>query len=405
MSPTLARDPSAPPLVRALLSVLDASGRHVVATHRLGPQGVSTAPGHREGADAPAEEAAGAGGRAGRHRLTVGRSMACDVVVADPHVAAEHFTVSLDEHGALIVRDLGTVNGTRVDKAASATSAASPAAEHTVRDEQVHTIVAGRTRFTLRGQAAQVAAEVPLDAHAALAPSHDLGVAGRPVHEPPALLAALGRARRLWTMVALVSALAVFAQWLETSWQREALMQVVGGTLGVLTAAGFWLALWALVGRVVAGRPRWAVQAGVLAAITLVFVLGREAVDLVSFATSGVLPSIVDRVWGTLGFVVLLYAHLRVSTHLRARHVLPWAAVLPAAVLGLTLWQTYGSASGREWRQTDGAALYPPAWRIVRPADTAALIADARDLERRAVERMKASRDDEAADGDDDEAD
>ncbi len=359
--------PAQPPvtLVRAMLTVHDGDGRGVLSSHRIGP------------------------GNA--HRLTVGRSMACDVVVADPHVAAEHFEISLDDHGVLHVRDLGSINGTRLD--------GTSAVDHVVSDEAAHVIAAGRMRFTLRAQAEAVAAELPLDAHATTKRSSadDQGAA----HEPSSWLLALGRPRRLWTMVAVVLAMAVFAHWLETSWQREAWMQVAGGMLGTLVSGGVWLGLWALVGRVVAGRARWAVQAGVMVSMVLVYVLGREAADLALFATSRVMPSIIGTLWAAACIVALLVAHLRVATHLRVRHALAWAAVLPAAVAGMALWQQYGTAGGREWAHTDGAALYLPSWRVVRPADTAVLIGDARDLQRRAVERMQASKDAELSDDDD----
>ena len=45
----------------------------------------------------------------------IGRSLACDVVIDDAYAAAEHALLTLQEDGRVLVQDLGTLNGTRVD--------------------------------------------------------------------------------------------------------------------------------------------------------------------------------------------------------------------------------------------------------------------------------------------------
>jgi hypothetical protein len=59
-----------------------------------------------------------------RQRLTgagsqccIGRSLDCDIVIDDSHAAGRHALLVLQEDGRLLVRDLGTRNGTQVDGA------------------------------------------------------------------------------------------------------------------------------------------------------------------------------------------------------------------------------------------------------------------------------------------------
>src|SRR4029453_6059746 len=47
----------------------------------------------------------------GEARCTVGRSVACDVVLDDPFVAAVHARVSVDAEGRVTVTDLESING------------------------------------------------------------------------------------------------------------------------------------------------------------------------------------------------------------------------------------------------------------------------------------------------------
>lgn len=59
----------------------------------------------------------GRGGVRARTRLerlpaTIGRALHNDVVLDDPHVDAEHLRVTRDEAGAIVISDLGSVNGT-----------------------------------------------------------------------------------------------------------------------------------------------------------------------------------------------------------------------------------------------------------------------------------------------------
>lgn len=94
-----------------------------------------------------------------RHALTrlparIGRGYEVDVVVDDPHVAAEHLEIRLTTEGVLEAVDLGSLNGTlrRGDAARVGTIS--------IHGDDVLRIGQTQLRFRLPGQA--VAAELPL---------------------------------------------------------------------------------------------------------------------------------------------------------------------------------------------------------------------------------------------------
>mgnify|MGYP001136446791 CR=1 FL=1 len=49
-------------------------------------------------------------------QITVGRALDNDLILTDPHICAHHAVLETDDEGNILVRDLGSVNGTMVNK-------------------------------------------------------------------------------------------------------------------------------------------------------------------------------------------------------------------------------------------------------------------------------------------------
>ncbi|HEU0077323.1 MAG TPA: FHA domain-containing protein [Longimicrobiaceae bacterium] len=166
--------------------------------------------------------------------LTVGRGFANDLVLDDPYVDARHARIAADETGALVVEDLGSLNGlaTPGSPHRAARLVAGPGTEVRV----------GRTLLRFRD---------PDEAVPPALPYREDEV--RPVSDPPRW-ASGGRAR-LAVSAAALAAIAVYA-WLG-SYERSSASDVVSAVLGFGVAAAAWAGIWALAGRMAGQRSHF----------------------------------------------------------------------------------------------------------------------------------------------------
>lgn len=270
--------------------------------------------------------------------LRVGRALDNDVVLSDPHVAAEHLSIAPDERG-LVLTVGATRNGVRLGPRTlrAGDAAALPAGGEPIA------LMAGHTRLRLRLPEHALAPELALVPSASFA--HRLG---------PFVAAAL----------LLVLGL-LFKVYLDTD--PDGLARAAGATLlTMLVGAAVWCGAWALLSKTFTRQARfgWHLRVFVFASLAL---LANSAVPaLLAFALSW--PWLSD--YAFVGDIAIaaaaLYFHLLAVEPAHPRG-LRWVAIT-CALLGvaLTLWFNV-QRSGRYGDELYMSHLFPPALRLARP--------------------------------------
>jgi len=164
--------------------------------------------------------------------LTVGRGYANDLILDDPYVDGRHARIGLDDAGALVVEDLGSLNGLSTPGGADRATrvAAAPGAE----------VRLGRTILRFRDPEEEVPPALP-----------DTGEeVDRRVPPPTRWLdSPWGRAGVAATAAAAVAA----STWLG-NYERSSASTVLAAALLFVAFASVWSGIWAVAGRVVGQR-------------------------------------------------------------------------------------------------------------------------------------------------------
>ena len=279
--------------------------------------------------------------------LRIGRALDNEVVLSDPHLAAQHLSIAPatlgnnGEHGdhGLALRVGATRNGVQLGskRLRADEQAALPA------DGEAIEFIAGRTRLRLRLPGHAIGAELPLAATVS---------AARQV--VPVVVAA-----------ALVLAGLLLRAWLDTdpdSFGRAAGTMVLGAVL----ATAVWCGAWALLSKTFAHQARfgWHLRVFLFAGIATLAVTVLPA--MLAFALSW--PWLSDFAFvAAIGVAsTALYFHLLAVEPAR-RRLMKWVAVLCAGVgIALTLWFNVQRSDqfGDELYMNH---LFPPALRLARP--------------------------------------
>ncbi|MEO5696281.1 MAG: FHA domain-containing protein [Burkholderiaceae bacterium] len=304
-----------------------------------------------------------------RWPLRVGRSLANDVVLNDPHVAATHLSIAPLAQGlTLTVGD--THNGVLLGRrrlhggeSALLTAGAEPIE-----------LRAGRTRLRLRLPGHALAPELPL----------------APVVSPgrraaPAALAAL----------VLVAGL-LFRTYLDTD--PDALARAAGGMLlATIVGGAVWCGAWALLSKMFTHQARfgWHLRVFLFSSVAL---LAADALpSLLAFSLSWPVVSDFSFVGDVAIAAIALYFHL-LAVEPGHRRVLKWVAVVCAGVgVTLTMWFNL-QRSDRLGEELSMNHLFPPALRLARPVSPATFIDGLTPLKR--VLDKKAKETDRSDDGD-----
>ena len=277
--------------------------------------------------------------------LRVGRALDNDVVLSDPHVAAEHLNIGPGEYGLMLTVGASR-NGVRLGQRAlrGGDRTALPAGVEPIA------LTAGRTRLRLRLPEHTLAPELALAPTVSFA--RRLG---------PGLAAAL-----------LLVAGMLFKVYLDTD--PDGLARAAGAMLlTTLIGAAVWCGAWALLSKTFTRQARfgWHLRVFVFASLAL---LANSALPaLVAFALSW--PRLSD--FAFVGDIAIaaaaLYFHLLAvePAHPRA---LRWVAVSCALIgAALTLWFNV-QRSGRYGDEIYMSHLFPPALRLARPVAVDAFI-------------------------------
>lgn len=268
-----------------------------------------------------------------RHRFAatevrIGRGYDNDLVLDDPHVAVHHLRIYRAETGDLIAEDVGSVNGTFLD-----------------RDRRRH------ERVLLDGDEIIRIGNIQLRLRDA-----GYAVPRERERQPPALLwpVAAGLAVPILGMAAL-------SQWLGETGEPKASRYVLL-LLGLAGYALAWTALWTVLSRVFAGKAQFERNLIIALAGLLAYTLYAQFAQFAAFALAWRGPAAVEYVamWGILAAVC--YCHLRA---LGARWRISIGAVAAGAILAIaTQALTQSEARADFGQQSYLHRLLPPALRL-----------------------------------------
>ena len=300
-----------------------------------------------------------------RWPVTVGRSLECDLVLDDPHVAPTHL---------------------RIDRAADAPRTVSVEVQHTLNGALLQRkrhasgerfdwpdgapLEIGRTRIALRLADAPIAQELPLPRFP-----------WRTLATTVALLA-------------LMLAAVLAAEWLKADDSTKYLKALPGALLGIALFMGGWAGLWAIANKVFDGHQQFWRHMRIACALYL----GAEAVSLATslaaFALSWEAVSRFGYVLITLVLAAGIYAHLAAVLP-RRRTGLAWT-VGAVLALGLPAWM------GVQWlnharlsNQLYMSSLFPPSLRVAPAVPVPQFTQEAGALRERLDRRVKADDDNE----------
>jgi hypothetical protein len=269
-----------------------------------------------------------------RRTLTIGRSVHADLTLDDPYAAALHASLEIGPDGEILANDLGSMNGLIVCGKRYRNAGVVTLADNILQ--------VGRTRLRIRTGQELLEPERPDDLRPTSLLRHPAWLAG---------FAGLAGSAQL-----------IYAKWLGAPRDlAEGIVTSLGVAILMISA---WVAVWALLSRVMQGEWRWprhaAICLGVVA--TLVAVVGL--VDLGWFVFA--LPPWNSRsAWiGAIALGCALYLHLTHASNLTAGRAAQIACVVPLLL-----------ALGSQWLQERyrvrdvnhiGARMriYPPALRL-----------------------------------------
>lgn len=251
----------------------------------------------------------GAGQVVARHRLdrlpaVIGRAYESDVVLDDPYVSPLHARLSRDESGALVLDDLGSVNGIVDGPGSVAQGSVALGPDRVVR--------LGRTAIRVRRRGDPVAPalrDIPAPPPAAARAERSLVPAASRVGSPG---------------ITLLIALATAAVFVLDSWLgntgRVTGAELVSEVAGVFAMLALWAGCWAFASRLLTGRFRFPAHfavACIAMAVTILFYVATGYLAYVAPPEGG--QAMFGLVAGIGLFAALLHAHLGFATTLSRR--------------------------------------------------------------------------------------
>jgi pSer/pThr/pTyr-binding forkhead associated (FHA) protein len=243
--------------------------------------------------------------------LTIGRGMSNDVIIDDPYLDAIHARLTLDEHGALMLEDLGSVNGTR----ANGTRVAGPVPVQAGTEVRV-----GRTMLRFHDQ------DEPMPA--ALVESPELSLP-RPAQW-------LMTTRGSLTLVAILCGVVALTTWLSSS-DRENASTIFAAVMAVVVMIAVWAGIWSVVTRGPDRHYHLFSHVTVVSALALVMLLYGQLNEWLKFF----LPDVEGVELVYMGIALVALAAL-VAGHLTVAGVLTrrgrwWAGGIVSGLLVLVL--------------------------------------------------------------------
>jgi len=274
-----------------------------------------------------------------RRTFTIGRSIHADVTLDDPFAAEMHASLEVTPDGRIFANDLGSMNGLTIcGKRLRGTC------DFEVPD---NVLQIGRTRLRVRTAAERLEPERPYQLRSSS------------LIRDPAWIAAIG---------AIVGGLQlVYGSWLSAP--RDLALSIVTLLMTAVSITAIWVAVWALLSRIMQGEWRWLRHCAIFLGVSTTFVALRGILELSAFAFALPLPNN-HYIWtGAFALACALCLHLVHASNLAAGR-----AALVACVISALL------AAGNDWVQERYQTrnvnyiparmhIYPPGVRL-RPSGT-----------------------------------
>ncbi len=270
----------------------------------------------------------------GKNTFTIGRSAHCDVIVDDIYVAPSHVAVHIADDGSIMLTDQNSVNGIWFKGQRIRGAQSTPLTGNEFR--------IGHTRLRVR---------VPNEA---LAPERADGAAAREENISYGKWFAIG-------LIACVTWVSFFA-WLDAP--RDVTAKVAGLLVGFGIAAGIWIAIWALLSRVMLLEWRWLTHGAILFCSLAAVLLLDSAFDIGLFALDFRAPRWLKICFVTLVASAILYLHLRHASPLRKRAAAIVAFVIPALGFGTLSWVEARSQKFNVNYIDEAREIFPPYIRL-----------------------------------------
>ncbi|HZP65014.1 MAG TPA: FHA domain-containing protein [Rudaea sp.] len=278
--------------------------------------------------------------------VTIGRAYDNEFILDDLHVSPHHARISLEGDGVWRLRDLGSVNGIRLDNGRRVD-------ELPIDGEQ--SFMLGLCQLRYRPADAPVPEAEPLRERRQL--------------------------RRAVVILAPLLCLAAFALDADLdSYETFGALKALSVVLATLVAIVIWSAIWALIGRLFAQRLNFP---GHLAVISggLLFASVFESLSHLgafAFAFDQALPWF-DAIGVCATFVLILYGHLRLASRLHRRGALIGAVAFGILLAGAVQIKQIVYAEQFSTRPRIGFTLAAPALRVASPRPVSAFYAQATD--------------------------
>lgn len=226
--------------------------------------------------------------------LVLGRALSSDIVLDDPYVDARHARIGLDDFGALVIEDLGSVNGVISDE---------KGLQATLRLHAGTSVRIGRTTLRIRDEDEPVPpALVDEQIPPLLRPVVPVAPVGlpRPAHAPRWTTRVSQWSEtnhgRLMISGAAIVIVGIYS-WL-SSYEQSTAAEVLGGAFAFAVLAAIWAGIWAIASRVSTQRFNFVGHFAIVSAVAIAGIVTVVLDEWYSFlvpqsALSGLLAGVV----------------------------------------------------------------------------------------------------------------
>jgi pSer/pThr/pTyr-binding forkhead associated (FHA) protein len=295
-----------------------------------------------------------------KRTLTIGRSVEADITLDDEHIAPQHAFLDFADNGQVFASDLGSVNGLII-----AGQRLHGASHIPLPSNQLQI---GRTRLRIRTSGEDLAPE-KADHARPVSRWHD-----------PAWLAGAGA---VW-----VATQTGYETWLEAP--RDLTTSLVGAVAMTAAVIALWVAIWALLSRIMQGEWRWLRHAAIILGAAAILAIADGILDVGWFALSLPLASTKSTMLSLIALATALWLHLVHASSLTSARAASIAAFAVLTLTATSYW-AFERPSWRDVNKIDSAfRMYPPAFRLTRADDVSNYLKDVAALRAAADQKLKA---------------
>lgn len=271
--------------------------------------------------------------------MTIGRSVEADITLNDEHAAPLHASLEITRDGKLLLSDLGSRNGVIIGGQRL----------HGIQKQDISgkSLLIGHTSITIRTSHDTLPDE-----------KSDILLPGLMLRDPK-WLAGIGA-------TAVASQLA-FDTWLSAP--RDLTTSLVGIFAAALAVCGIWVAIWALLSRVMRGEWRWLRHAAIGLGVWAIISAFSSGLDLIWYMFSLPPPGSRDVWLGILALGSAIWLHMVHASTLTMRRAAQIACAVTVLIGGATYFLS-SRASMLNVNTIDARLqLYTPGLRLVAATD------------------------------------